>query len=118
MKQKLILLSTVIILIVLCNGCTMRSDFTAISDKNVNISNLKIDKKKILGHVTGEDCQPFLLGIPLSGPPLLKEALDKALKQNNANLLLDAVVKDSSFSIILFGQHCWTAEGYAYDTYQ
>jgi hypothetical protein len=74
-------------------GCASRGDFTAISGKNVNLSNLKVDRTMSKGRTSGEDCTHIIIFIPTSGPPTLDEALDRALEAKQANLLLDAVVK-------------------------
>jgi hypothetical protein len=101
------------------SGCASRSDFTAISSKNVNLSNIKIDHSKTKGKTTGEDCQRMIIFIPTSGSPTLDEALDKALEAKQSNLLLDAVVSWHSFSIpLIYGETCWSVEGDAYDTYK
>lgn len=100
-------------------GCATRSDFTALSTKNVNLSDIKIDRSKNKGRVKGEDCQHLIIIIPTSGPPTLDEAIDRALESKHANLLLDAVVNWNSFFIpYIYGQTCWKVEGDAYDTYE
>ena len=105
--------------LLLISGCASRSDFTAISGKNVNLSTLKIDPKKNKGRTQGEDCQRIIIFIPTSGPPTLDEALDRALEAKRANLMLDAVVDWHSFYIpYIYGETCWKVEGDAYDTYE
>ena len=100
-------------------SCATRSDLTAVSSKNVNLSSVRIDQSKAKGRVSGEDCQHIISFIPTSGAPTLDEALDRALESRQANLLLDAVVDFSWFYIpYIYGKTCWRAEGDAYDTYQ
>ena len=100
------------------SGCAVRSDFTALSGKNVNLSSISINPKMNRGKAIGEDCQRIIIFIPTSGPPTLDEALDKALESKQSNLLLDAVVKHEWFYIpYIYGQDCWKTEGTAYDTY-
>jgi len=118
MKRLLLLIVSASIVLGTLAGCASRSDFTAISGKNVNLSNLKVDKSMSKGRASGEDCQHSIIGIPTSGPPTLDEALDRALEQKQANLLLDAVVKYHFFTLIIYGQQCWQAEGVAYDTFK
>ena len=99
-------------------SCATRSDFTAISGKNVNLSNLKVDRSMAKGRTSGEDCLHIVIFIPTGGPPTLDEALDKALESKQADLLLDAVVRHHWFYIpYIYGQECWKAEGVAYDTF-
>jgi len=99
-------------------GCAARSDLTAVSSKNVNLANIKIDRTRSKGRTSGRDCQHIIIFIPTSGPPTLDEALDRALERVQANLLLDAVVNWHSFYVpYIYGQTCWAAEGDAYDSY-
>jgi len=105
--------------VIVLSGCATRSDFTAISSKNVNLSNIQIDRSRLKGRTTGEDCQHIIILFPTGGPPTLDEALDKALETKQANLLLDAVVNWNSFYIpYVYGETCWKVEGDAYDTYE
>ncbi len=105
--------------VIILSGCATRSDFTAISSKNVNLSNIKIDRSRLKGRAAGEDCQHVIILFPTGGPPTLDEALDNALETKKANLLLDAVVNWNSFYIpYVYGQTCWKVEGEAYDTYE
>ena len=107
------------IFLVVLSGCATRSDFTAISSKNVNLSDVRIDRDKMKGRVSGEDCQHIIILFPTSGPPTLDEALDRALEARRANILLDAVVTWNSFYIpYIYGKTCWEVEGNAYDSYR
>jgi len=119
MRQLTLLAFEAALTLSLVSGCATRSDFTAISGKNVNLSSVKVDKSQAKGRTTGEDCQHIVIFIPTSGPPTLDEALDHALEAKQANLLVDAVVKHNWFYIpYIYGQECWKAEGVAYDTYK
>ena len=100
-------------------GCASRGDFTALSSKNVNLSNFKVDRSKAKGRAQGQDCQHIIILIPTSGPPTLDEAIDRALESKQANLLLDAVVNWDYFYIpYIYGRTCWRAEGEAYDSFE
>jgi hypothetical protein len=99
-------------------GCSVRSDLTAVSSKNVNLANVRIDRSKSKGRVKGADCPHIIVLIPTGGPPTLDEALDRALEPAGANVLVDAVTTFESWYIpYVYGRSCWTAEGDAYDTY-
>jgi hypothetical protein len=105
--------------VVVATACASRSDLTAVSSKNVNLSGFRLDRTKSLGRTTGTDCVHIVIFIPTGGPPTIDEALDRALEAKHANLLTDAVVRWSYFYIpYLYGRECWTAEGDAHDTYQ
>ena len=119
MKRLLLFIVITSIVLGTLAGCATRSDFTAISGKNVNLSNIKVDKSMSKGRASGEDCTHIIIFIPTGGPPNLEEALDRALDSKKANLLLDAVVRFHRFYIpLIYGQSCWKAEGVAYDTFK
>jgi hypothetical protein len=103
-------------------GCatSVRSDFTALSGKNINMANVKATRSMIKGNTKGSQCQHIVMLIPLNGPATLNEALDRALEPLHANLLLNAVVEHSWYYIFLpfYGQNCWKVSGVAYDTYK
>jgi hypothetical protein len=103
---------------IIFSGCASRSDFTAISSKNVNVSNIQIDRAKSKGKATGEDCTVYLFLWPVGGRPTLDEALDNALEPKQANILFDAVANWNIFHLLIAGQECWKVEGEAYDSYQ
>lgn len=106
------------LMLIAIGGCASRSDLTAVSSKNVNLSNIKIDRRALKGRTSGENCQHIIIVIPTSGPATLDEALDQALEAKQANLLLDAVVNWNFFYIpYIYGQECWNVEGDAYDTF-
>ena len=119
MRRFALLVFGTVLTLSFLSGCATRSDFTAISGKNVNLSSIKVDKSQAKGRTNGEDCQHIVIVIPTGGPPTLDEALDRALEAKQANLLVDAVVKHNWFYIpYIYGQECWKAEGVAYDTYK
>ena len=119
MKRLISLTLGVTFALSLLAGCATRSDFTAISGKNVNLSNIKVNRSMDKGRASGEDCQHVIIFIPTSGPATLDEALDRALEPKQANLMLDAVVRHNWFYIpYIYGQECWKAEGVAYDTFK
>ena len=108
MKNKAKLLYLLILLI--SSACSMRlTDFTVISTKNSNIPVKKMDRVK------GEDCAHVLLGfIPITGniQPNLKEAIDKAIEKDKADLLLDGVIYSKFFGIPPFlYSSCYVVEG-------
>lgn len=119
MKKFISLVIGVTLTLGLLPACATRSDFTAISSKNVNLSGVKLDKSQSQGQVIGVDCQHTVIFFPTCGPPNLKEALDRALDPTHSNLLVDAVIRFHTFYIpFIYGQTCWKAEGVAYDTYK
>jgi len=112
-------LATIVLGCCLTLGCTMHSDFTALSSKNVNLTGIAIKKENSKGISSGKDCQHIISFIPTSGPPTLDEAIDRALEPMRANLMLDAQVDWVSFYIpYVYGQTCWKVKGEVYDSYE
>ena len=108
MKNKVKPLLSIILLI--SSACSMRlTDFTVISTKN---SNVQVNKMQ---RVEGKDCAHILLGfIPITGniQPNLKEAIDKAIEKDKADLLLDGVIYSKFFGIPPFlYSSCYVVEG-------
>lgn len=101
-------------------GCSWRNDFTALSTKNVNLDNIMIDKSKSKGRFEGRSCQRVVFVFPIDfDRPNPDDAVDNALEEADAQLLLDAVLEYESFYIpLIYGRTCFFAEGNAYDTYQ
>jgi hypothetical protein len=100
-------------------GCATRSDLTAVSSKNVNVSDLRLDPSRSKGRAQGEDCTHIIILFPTGGAPTIDEAIDRALESKGANLLTDAVVRYEYFYIpYIYGRSCWKAEGDAYDTFE
>ncbi len=94
------------LLVVTVSGCSLRlGDFTAISTKNVPV---RYDTSV---SVTGKDCAPNFLGIPL-GMPNLQEAVDDAIG-SNGNALVNQVTYQSARTVIVFGQQCLEVQGEA-----
>ena len=113
--KKSLKLFLVIIFLFSTTSCVYRiGDFNAISDKNVTLENLKIDYKKTVNKVEGEDCKPTIFFIP-TGIPSLEEALDDAMNKGNGNLMLDTALYYSSWSILIFGNSCFTCKGTVYN---
>src|SRR3989344_3908375 len=86
-------------------GCSMRLvDFTALSSKNCDIQGSRGERTK------GEDMTWFILGFPI-GIPNMKEATDRAIERCGGDLLVDGVVYQKGWSVLLVGQSGFTIEG-------
>ncbi len=92
-------------------GCTIRqADLTAISTRSVNLDRVDLDSLPRKGRVEGRTSKWMILGIPL-GIPHLEDAVDDALTEGQGDLLTDAVVYQSGWSVIFFGQSTISVEG-------
>lgn len=104
-----ILLTAIIALSVM--GCSYRiGDFTMVSTKNMDLSR-GADFKRSVTRVKGEDSVPIILGFPI-GLPDMKTAIDHAIESTTGAVsLTDAVVKQTTFSFIIFGKISYEVEG-------
>ncbi len=108
MKAKITLLSIVAILIASFVGCTQRiGDFTLISTKNVDIGG---KYKQVDGRFSGDDSRGVFLGIPL-GTPNLKTAVDNCIQAGKGDLITNAVLDGSYWSVIIWGEQKYTVTG-------
>lgn len=97
-----------VLLIVFSAGCSLRAgDFTVASSKNIGMLSQKGDR------VEGEDCSTRFLWFPIAGPvdPNFKTAMDKALEKAKGDVIAEAVLWETKFNFIIFGQHCFKVEG-------
>ena len=99
--------------VVACAGCSMRqADLTILSSRNVNLSGLPKARTGTEPRVEGRDVQHVLLFIPVTGPPNLEEALDRALDEGKGDVMMDAVVYSYWWYIpLLYGQAGWKVKG-------
>ena|SRR5215469_11572734 len=107
MKIHRTFLSAWLLLLISCSlmACTIRLfDFTAISTKNVDVSALKIGQR-----VTGEDCVPIVLFIPL-GRRNWKTAVDAALR-DRGDVLIDVVATTKGWWFLFGGETCFEITG-------
>ena len=107
MKKILIVSLSLAIVAMVFSGCTQRiGDFTLISTKNVDIGG----KFKKLERYTGVDSKPMILGIPL-GYPNLQQAVDNCIEAGKGDLLTNAVLEFSGWTIILYGEQKYNVKG-------
>lgn len=99
--------------IALLSGCSVRhGDFTILTNRNISDLDLSNDQK--IGETEGKDVQPYFLFIPLSGPPVLEDAVDNALMPVGGDYLTDAVIRYSTFWAVLYGENKMTVSGTAW----
>jgi hypothetical protein len=109
--RQLVLLALVIVGSPLVSGCSVRTaDMTLMSTRMVNIDRVDLDKLPTTQRVVGEDRKWVVLFIPI-GLPHLKDAVDDALNKGKGDLMTDAVVHQSYWTALLFGQTALTVEG-------
>lgn len=81
------ILNTTLIFLALVSGCSERlGDCTIMSTKNIYCKNVDLTKLEQYPGVIGKDIRFWGIGSNV------KDAADKALEQNNTNLLIDSVV--------------------------
>jgi len=110
--KNIVIASIFVMLVAVTSGCTHRiTDFTVISSKNVDLS--EIGKyQRGSDRVIGEDIAHIIIFIP-TGIPNLKEAIDRAIEVvPGAVALVDGVVYRTDFYIpFLYGQAKYLVEG-------
>lgn len=95
----------------LATGCTTRFvDYTVLSTKNVDLSKAGTFKRAA-NRVSGEDQQFWIIFIPTSGAPNVKEAADRAIESVPGAIgLVDGVVSARGWWFI-FGESTYIVEG-------
>lgn len=93
MKRILML---VISVLYMCGCTTHLTDLSMISNKNVNLNKVDIDKLPQKKNVEGEDLKFVFLFIPF-GQPTLKGALNDALEKGKGDLMIDASVSTTGW---------------------
>jgi hypothetical protein len=87
------------------SGCVQRlADFTALSSRNANIPGERGER------VEGEDMATIILFFP-TGQPNIKTAVDRAIEKGGGDLLVDGVISQKCWDILLFGQCGYVVEG-------
>ncbi len=90
--------------ILLLSGCVTRTGgVTVMSDRNVNTKDVNINNLPQKKQIVGESKKWKIIGITL-GTPTLKEALEDALNKGDGDLLIDASIYDTYWTLGLFGQ--------------
>lgn len=116
MKQKILSFASVALMAIgslTIIGCANRMiDFTAISSKNVEIDGTRGER------VRGEDMAwllPFCIPTKM---PNVKAAVDRAIERGGGDLLIDGVVYQKGWCLLLFGQTGFTVEGTIVNTHR
>lgn len=101
----------------LLSGCTVyHPTYSAISSKNINLTDLHVDRSQLKGIARAEECQHIFFLIP-TAPISISGVVDKALDAKGANLLLKARIQNHGFYLpLIYGRNCIEVDGWAYDT--
>ncbi len=90
-RLKGVLVGFSLLVVIAAGGCTQRlGDFTVLSSKNIDMTNFNTEGAEKSKPVMGEDRRVIVI-LPGSAPNL-KEAVDRALENGNAQVLTNAVV--------------------------
>lgn len=105
-------------LVFLLGACsTHQTEFTMISTRNVAINKKDIDNLPQKKNIIGQDKKIVLLGITL-GTPIIQAAVDDALDKGNGDLIVDASLYQTYWSILLLGQTGYEIKGTVVNTRQ
>ncbi|MHC5185078.1 MAG: hypothetical protein ACYSPI_12515 [Planctomycetota bacterium] len=111
MKFHLLLCLTMPIIFI--TGCSTKlGDFTAISSKNVDLSNFSTQVGTGSKRVKGVD-EGNVIFIFRNKFPNIEDAIDDALDKNNAYMLSDAVLRSETFCIpLIYTSNKFVVEGH------
>lgn len=83
------------------SGCTTHlTDLSLISNKNISLEKIDIDKAPQKKYIVGEDSKFTFLFIPF-GQPKIKEAVNDALQKGGGDLIIDASLYAKSWWFIV-----------------
>lgn len=90
-----------IVMMLFLGACsTHLTDLTIVSNRNVELDKVNLDKAPKVKNVIGEDKKFVFLFIPF-GQPKLKEAVNDALRKGDGDLMLDVAVYAKSWWFIV-----------------
>ena len=102
-------------MLIFLSGCTTHiTDLSMISNKNINLEKIDIDRAPQRKLVEGEDSKFIFLFFPL-GTPKIKEAVNDALQKGNGDLIVDASLYAKSWWFLV-GQTSIQIKGTVVDT--
>lgn len=93
-----IIIATMIMLISACSSHL--TDISVISNKNVSLNRVDIDKLPQVKNVIGQDSRFVFLFIPF-GQPEIKTALNDALKKGDGDMMIDSSIYAKSWWFII-----------------
>jgi hypothetical protein len=97
MKKAIALLSVLFVL----SGCSQHiTDFSVLSNKNIELDGVDLDNAPRQKYISGKDSKWMFLFFPL-GIPKVKEALNDALLKGDGDLLIDASVYYNSWWFLI-----------------
>lgn len=110
--KKIFLIPFIISLLCACS--THLADLTMVSNKNITLKKVNLDRAPQKHNVIGESSKFVFLFIPF-GAPTLKEAVDDALQKGNGDLITDASVYSKGWWFLV-GQVGLEVRGTVVDT--
>ena len=104
-----------LIALLFLSGCTAHLvDLSMISNKNINLEKLDIDRAPQRKMIEGEDSAFIFLFIPF-GRPKIQEAVNDALQKGNGDLIIDASLYAKQWWFLV-GQTSIVIKGTVVDT--
>lgn len=89
------------LMILVISGCTTHlTDISVMSNKNVNLNKVDVDKMPHVKNVTGKDSTFVFLFVPF-GYPHIKTALNDALQKGDGDMIVDASLYAKSWWFII-----------------
>ena len=99
-------------------GCVSHSELGVLSNKGLNLGHVQVNPHSSKGRTQSRHCHYAVLFFTIGEPTDLEKALDEALREKRAKVLLNADVNWQFIWIpFLYTQECWKVEGDAYDIF-
>lgn len=111
--KKLLLLLFVLLSLTACT--THIGNFSALATGTYRGEN--IDSKHLVkNNAEGKSCRTWFLFIPFGAAPKVDQAVSEALSQMNGDIMTNARLYETWWSVFLFSGGCYKMEGDVYRT--
>jgi len=98
MKTPLLLLVPLSLVLTACGGSWHTGDFTVMSNRNISLTGVNLDKASTQDRVIGVHAVTKIFG--MGGEPIMKVALEDALTKSSSDLLIDTSMYRSYWSFL------------------
>lgn len=113
--KRLLVCAFVLLTLSLTACSTHIGNFSALSTGTFRGENIN-GQHLIKANAEGSSCRTWFLFIPFGEAPRVDQAVSEALSQMNGDIMTNARLYGSWWSIILFSRGCYDLQGDAYRT--
>jgi hypothetical protein len=112
MARVLLLIAAVICF----SGCSTHiGQFSALATGTFRGENID-GKHLVKSNTEGSSCRTWFLMLPLGAAPKVDQAVSEILSQMNGDIITNARLYETGWSILLFSRGCYKLEGDVYRT--